>query len=523
VTTQSTPPLLRWRRLLLGSAVACAASRKILLMTQSSSHSLRRFSRAEVMLVGGIVLLYLLLIDHFRTFLVDDPWFASFSYNFWNDGILTDTLYQRRFPNGMGGVEAFGKLAALVQAPVMNAVGWTLRGLQVLNTCFVAAALCLLADVCRRLGKSAHFALCVLAIAGLTEPFVLTAQGTRFEFLSIFLLMLALWCAVRGWVFPAALIACVSVEVEPSAIVVPLGVFIALLRMAETRAERLRRLPWLSLAVVCAAAVYFALHPHAISTYRNARWASVDASVGTHGFVYQYLFSYKRHLPDSATFLLALYVAARYRRHLLTEWPALAIAAISVASVLLRWGNPHYFVLLMPEFALFVTGALFDERRWKLIILTVLAITLPQYAYRFYISVRQAPALTAADQRQIGAAIERAAHREGLRTGDASVLGNSNIWFAHPQHFVALDRRVLQPGKTVRADVVVCFEKKLDPTLREMGSELKCSEMTGLLDASEHLIVHGYAMQVIPSAHRTIGATIPAWLLDRIQHCATRR
>lgn len=97
------------------------------LMTQSSSGGLRRFSRAEVVFVTAIVMLYVLLFDHFRTFQVDDPWFASFSYNYWNDGIVTDTLYKRHFPRGMGGVEAFGKLAACVQAPLMNALGWSLR------------------------------------------------------------------------------------------------------------------------------------------------------------------------------------------------------------------------------------------------------------------------------------------------------------------------------------------------------------------------------------------------------------
>ncbi|WP_074652211.1 hypothetical protein [Terriglobus roseus] len=486
-------------------------------MTQSSSGGLRRFSRAEVVFVTAIVMLYVLLFDHFRTFQVDDPWFASFSYNYWNDGIVTDTLYKRHFPRGMGGVEAFGKLAACVQAPLMNALGWSLRGLAALSTCFVAASLALLADVCRRLRHSVHFTLCVIAVAGLTEPFVVVSQGTRFEFLALFLLIAALWCAVRGWVFSAALIACVSVEIEPAAIVVVLGVFTALLMMPGTRYARLRRLPWMALAAGLAVAVYFALHPHAVSTFYHADWSSVDASAGTHGFVFQYLFLYKRHWPEMIALITATVISVRTRQHLLKEWPAVAIAVTVVASVVLKWGNPRYFVLIMPFFALFVTGAFFTERRWKLIVLAVLAIMLPQYAYRYSISIRQAPALTSADQREIGWAIDRTARSEGLRIADASVLGNSNVWFAHPGHFVALDRRVLQTGRTVSGDVIVCFENKLDPTLREMGSELKCSELRGLPNPVERITVHGYPLQVIAATGKPITAPLPDWLLRRLK------
>ena len=485
---------------------------KLLLMTQSSTPVLRRFSRAEMTLLALIVALYFLLLGHFRTFSIDDAWFASFTYDFWNHGIATDTLYQRRFPHGMGGVEAFGKLAAFVQAPLMNATGWSLRGLEVLSTAFVAGALALLADICRRLGRSPHFTLCVLAIAGLPEPFVVTAEGTRFEFLTVFLLILGLWCAVRGWAFPAAFAGYVGVEVEPSAVVVALGVSIVLLMMASTHRERLRRLPWMALAAVCAVGVYFALHPHAVSTFRTADWTAVDASEATHGFVFFYLFTYKRHLPELLALVGAIVVTLRSRRHLLKEWPAIALAAVTVASVVIKWGNPRYFILLMPFFALFVTGAFFTERRWKLMVAVTIAVMLPQYAYRYYLTVRQAPALTAADQRTIAAAIDRAAASEGIQDADARVLGDSNVWFAHPDGFLALDRRVLLPTTTATADVVVCFEKKLDPVLQENSSEVKCSELTGLQRSPERLTVHGYAMEVFPATGQTVGASLPEWM-----------
>jgi hypothetical protein len=483
-------------------------------LAMSDVAAVRKFSREELVLLCLITAFYLLMVGHYRTFDLDNVWFLSFTHAYWNEGQVTDMLMQQPFPAGMGGVIAFGKLAAWVQGPVLSVVGWSLAAASVLSALFVIASVWLLADMCRRLNYSAHMTLCFLVLVAVPEPFVFASQETRFEFLTIFLLSFALWLAARNSVVAAALVAAVAVEVEPIAIIVWMAVAAALLVQQRERASTGRTVLKIVLGSLPGVAVYAALHPHILEVIRSANWHNIERRSFPLGFVSGYYLRSKRHLVDLAVMVAAVVVAVRFRRAVLLQWPAAGALAIMVGSAVLRWQNDHYFGLAMPFFAMFATEALFSEHRWRWISAGVLAVMLPQYVYRYAISVRQSPAFTQADERQVSEALQRVSSSMKIPTGTPQILGNVHVWFARPGRYLALDRHQLMPGAVEHPDVVLCFETKLDAVLvPALNPELTCSELNGLLPPAETLTVHGRRLHVIQQAGSGVSAPAPAWLM----------
>jgi hypothetical protein len=473
--------------------------------------AVRRFSRGELVLLCLITAFYLSMTGHYRTFDLDNVWFLSFSHGYWNEGLVTDTLMRQRFPAGMGGVIAFGKLAALVQGPVLSVVGWSLAAANVLSALFVSASVWLLADMCRRLGYGAHMTMCFLVLVAVPEPFVFASQEARFEFLSIFLLALALWLAARNWVVAAALVAAVGVEVEPIALVAWMAVAVTLLVQQRGRESTGRTVLKIVLGSVMAAGVYAALHPHILEVVRSADWHSSGRRSYPLGFVGGYYALSKRHLVDFAVMVAAVVVVVRSKRGVLLRWPAAGALAIIVGAAVLRWQNDHYFGLAMPFFAMFVAEALFSERWWRWIVAGVLVVMLPQYVYRYVVSVRKAAAFSRADERQVSAALGRAS----AAMDGPEILGNVHVWFARPGRYLALDRHLLMPDVVEHPDIVLCFATKLDAVLMPaFNPELTCSELDGLLPPAETLTVHGRRLEVIRQAGAAVSAPPPAWMVQ---------
>lgn len=455
------------------------------------------FIRYEYVLIFFIGLLYLVLIGRYRAFDLDCAWFLSFSHAFSNEHLNTDPFMLQTFPAGMGGVIAFGKIAAIIQGAVLNIFGWTIVAGTMISIAFVIAALVLIADMCRHLGYSSRFTLCLIALLGLTEPFVSASQKTRYEFLPLFLLSLALWFAARNFITLAAFAAAMATEIEPAAVVIPFAVIVVILIQCRQNHTIQRSIPRILLGAGAALGFYFLLHPNIISIFRSAQWSQIDHGSFPGGFVTEYYFCFKRHLLDLTLLLTAVVVAIRSRRHLLTDWPALAILTILGVSALLRWGNSVYFSFVSPFICLFVMQALFSERYWKWIFAAILLATVPQYAYRYHYWSSRSAGFSQQDQRQIASAIDRAAAQIGKSPSQVNIVGNFNLWYAHPDHFVSLDRRIVTPAILHSADMLLCFEKPLDPILSPAENyELPCSSLGSFTRPIETMIIEGHKLQV---------------------------
>jgi hypothetical protein len=453
--------------------------------------------RSEYVLIFFIGLLYVVLIGRYRAYDLDCVWFLSFSHAFSNQHISTDPLMLETFPYGMGGVIAFGKIAAFIQGAILNIFGWTLAASTMISIVFVVAALVLIADMCRQLGYSSRFTLCFIALLGLSEPFVSTSQKTRYEFVPVFFLALALWLVARNFITMGTFVAAMAAEIEPAAVVIPLAVITVILIQGRRDRTVQQRIPRILLGSIAALGFYFLLHPNIISIFRSARWGKISNGTYPGGFVAEYYFHFKRHLLDLALLVAALVVAIRSKRHLLTEWPAFAILTILVASALLRWGNSVYFSFASPFLCLFIMRSLFSERYWKWIFAAILLATVPQYAYRYhYWSVRSA-GFSQQDQLRVASAIDRASAQIGKSPAQVHILGNFNLWYAHPDHFVNLDRRIVTPAVFHDADMLLCFDKLLDPILAPANNfEIPCSSLNSFTKPIEQMTIRGHELQI---------------------------
>lgn len=445
-----------------------------------------------------VVALYLLLLGRYRTFNIDTPWFVSFTYAWWHTHQPFDLLMLRRFPYGMGGVEAFGKLAAGLQGIVLERVGWQGVYAEAISCVCVSAAVVLLADFARRMGRSWQFVMAYIAVVGMSEPFVSAAHQARFEFLTLLLTALALWCGARNQVTLSAFLAAVSMEIQPAACVVFAGVAVFLLLPLKGVKATLHQCVRILTGLLTALCVYLLFHPHIAATFRHADMAVVAHHAALPGgFVIGYFVDSRRHLLDLLVIIAALILCVRARRVLFAQAPFVAVCVAVVLSAAMRWDNPRYFALLMPFLGWFLVDA-FHEKNWALIIAAALAFSLPQYAWRAAVSFRN-PDLTIAEQQRIRDAVTRVASTMGKQPDEVTIRGNIFAWFAHPQHFTALDVRTVASEGRHTADIVLCFDTKLDPVLGWSATDLTCDEVRDLPPAAETLVMHGHTLRVIPS------------------------
>ena len=422
------------------------------------------------------------------------------------------------FPIGMGGVVGFGKLPAIIQGSLLSIFGWSLLGSTLISISFVLLALILLTDMCRRLGYSSGFTFCFIAFVGLTESFVAASQKTRYEFLALFLLSLALWLTARRHVTLAIFVAALAAEAEPAAIVVPCAVLTAIL--VQDINDRRQGRPYLGLGIFArillgalpALGIYLLLHPHTISIIRSADWRPIQNAAFPGGFVLSYYFHLKRHLPEFAVLITAIVVCFIHKRFLLVQWPALCIITIVVVSALLRWPNPPYFCFISPFLGLFILQTFYTEQLRNWLLAGIFLLTLPQYVYRYYYWASRHAGFSQQEENQVNAAINRTAVLLGKSPEQLKIIGNFNLWFAHPNGFINLAKGDATNTMLNSADLLLCFDQAIDPILeRAISLELTCHDLDRIpYRMGETLDLHGNQVHLRIPNHSTLSQTIPS-------------
>jgi hypothetical protein len=449
---------------------------------KDEGHSIPTARWPGYVLLALIVLLYILLIGRYNAYDVDSRWFPSFSHAFFVEHIQTDPFMQSHFPNGMGGVIAFGKLAAIIQGGILSLVGWSLTAATSVSVAFILASLVLLAATSRHLGYSTNFTICYVALMGFTEPFVAAAQRARYEFLPVFLLCLALYLAARNKIALAMFIAALAFEVEPAAIVVGMGIATFLL-VSNSRQSRPLPTPRLVLRLLlgttAAVGIYFLLHPHIISIFQQAHWADADQGhlPVPGGFVAAYYYVYARHIPELAVILVAIAICIlKSKRYLFLDWPALCTAVILVLATILRWPNAVYFAFIAPFLGFFVMQVFYTDRRRNWIIAAILLFTLTQYVHRYRLWSLHNPGFSQYDEDQASTAIVRAASTIGKSPEQLNILGDYALWPAHPHLFVNLNKKTISPRTLQQADLILCLDRPFKPTA-QTTQEVLCGDL----------------------------------------------
>jgi hypothetical protein len=421
--------------------------------------------------LGLALLFHAALWGHYRPYNIDDPWFLSYSYNLCHRQSELDLAFGGKFPNGMGGTIAFGKLAAYVQCGFFDLFGWTRMTLEMLSRIVSFAGLGLLGVFLSRIGIGKRVVLCLLAAFAVLEPFFGMASQARYDSVTFLLLSAALTLACYQWWLPAGFVAAAAMEIQPIGILVPVITFFFLITVPGGRQGRFRAGAALLAGGVLFVPVYFLLHPNIFNAFNLID--EVNAARFQHaGFLYSYFWEtqYKRHLPELAVFSASIILCLTRWRDERRRFALICTITVAASSFILKWPNYNYTVFWYWAALLLLFQMAETYRRASWICLIAAVYMLPQYGFVF--AKNRNAGFSAADFSALRTAIGQAAGTSQAIT----VYGDYTLWFAMPETFIMANRMNL--GLAKDAVIVTCFDEQLvkDPLM------LTCPEIEAATD-----------------------------------------
>ena len=337
-----------------------------------------------------VIAIHATMFGNYRVNLaIDTPWDLSFSYNYCMKGIDTDVTFGSRFPGGMGGTVAFGKLAALVQCAALAPFNWSMAAANVLSVAGVVLSMAAIFAFLVNQGFSRFKAVtCCLALAA-TEPFVIMANQSKYEYITFLLAVCGLLLAARHYLLLAGLISVLAIEVQPIGIMAPIYLIAyELSRMIQARPFHVEfdRVAKLALGGLLGLAVYLILHPHILALLAASPNPAEWGKEGSIHFLYGYFFETRmyRHLPEFAGFFACLFVHVWRRDYMQWPFPIIATFATFFIGFFISHRNGFYTPFwYFPSFLLvFLTISI----RWGAVAVPVLVLVLvvPQYAVGYF-------------------------------------------------------------------------------------------------------------------------------------------
>jgi hypothetical protein len=414
--------------------------------------------KRSFIILSGLFIFYLGMFLRYRPYDIDNPWFLSFSYNSYVEHICTDQFMNVRFPGGMDGTFFFGKLAALVQFALLSHVGWQQWPTAVIASSFVVFSLAMWWIQLRRLGYSDSFVSAFLIIAGLSEPFLSAANKFRYEYFSFALLSSGLLVVAYRKPVLGILVAALSVEVQPAAVI---GLIPAIVLLYSMNRRTIGLIVRLACGLLLAVAAYFSLHPgilHLSHTWRHSELSSV---VWSGGFFSSFFFQRHRHLPELTIFLVAGVHYWRKRSEISSHYLGISALAMSIFSLIMPHGNPSYMIFLYPFLIAMALSVVKVERQLKAVTILACAYAVLQYAPLIYMNRNLGYRLQDIDQ--VAALIRDAERQLAIRDDDLRIYGDYALWFAHPHFYRAAAQTTILDAKD--ADLYLCFDHPLQGAL----------------------------------------------------------
>lgn len=422
----------------------------------------------SLILLLALLAFYLFMFLRYRPYDIDNPWFLSFSYNRFTDHIRSDQFGNVPFPNGMDGTQYFGLLAAFPQFVVARIAGWRQWPMEILSASAVALSLFFWSMQLRRLGHSSRFIFTFVLLAGLSEPFVSTAEKFRYEYLSLLLISAGLLALTYRRVVWGFFLVALAVEVEPIAVV---GIIPAAVLAYSLCKDRKYVTGRMVAAGAAALTIFLCLHPNIGDLFRAHRGSGDLAVQG--GFFRTYFAERHRHLPELVFYALAGWFYWQNRRRIQSHYLGISAALLTVAALLSPHGNPAYMIFLYPFLVGMALVAVQAERYPVRIVVLGLAYLLPQYAWLAYIN--RGLGYRKRGIQQISTAIDAASRKIGIRESDARVYGDYGLWFAHPHLYRAATAITLPYAD--EADLFVCYEQPLATNRMAAENELYCPDL----------------------------------------------
>lgn len=407
--------------------------------------------KTPILILLSLFAFYLLMFQRYRPYDIDNPWFLSFSYNTCVEHIYTDQFMNVRFPGGMDGTQLFGKLAAYTQCGVLGLTGWNQWCAVILAATLVVLSLGMWWLQLRKLEYSDSFNVCFLVAAGISEPFLSTANKFRYEHLSFALLSLGLLLISYRKPLWGMFVAALAVEMEPIALA---GVIAALVLACSVHKMTRGLIVRLVFGVSLAGAIYLALHPNVIHIGHYLSQVKQKEGVHIGGFVATYFLRRLRHLPEAICFIVAAVFYWRRRQSMRSHYFGLSALAITLFSIVMPHGNASYMIFLYPFLLGMALVAFRAEHRARLTLFIVILYVVPQYGFLMYMNRNQGYRLW--EIQKASRSIRDASQQLGIRDEQLRIYGDYGLWFAHPHFYRAASMTTTDYIQD--ADLYLCYD-----------------------------------------------------------------
>jgi hypothetical protein len=353
---------------------------------------------------------------------------------------------------------------------VAKVAGWRPWPIEILSATAVAASLLLWSLQLKRLGYSRGFVLAFVTVAGLSEPFISTAEKFRYEYLSLLLISAGLLLLAYGRIGFGFFVTALAFEIEPMAV---LGLIPAAVLAYSVCADRRRVTQRMIAAVTAATAICLCLHPDVTHLGTLLRHAQSGQTQVRGGFFRAYFVQRYRHLPELAFFAVAgsIYWRRRHRIHL--HYLGISAAVFTACSLIVPHGNSTYMVFLYPFLVGMALVAIRADRHPFWVAGLAVAYLLPQYTW--LACTHRGFGYRAADIQQVSDAIDGASREIGLDPNQAKIYGEYSLWFAHPHFYRAASPGTLDYAGD--ADLFVCYEHPLPAKSMAANHMLYCPDL----------------------------------------------
>jgi len=440
-------------------------------ISKVSLRSLDRFLYSAPVILLTLLGLYVFMFQRYRAYEIDTPWFLSYSWNYKHSGVQTDEFGGAHFPQGMDGTRLFGKIPANLQCLLLDRTGWMPFPATMLSTVFTVASLALWWFALRKMGLSPRLIGIFILLLGLTEPVLGMAEKSRYEFWTFFLASLGLLIGLYGFEFAALAVSFVGVEAEPIAVAAVLGVATVLFVRSSSRSRLLAKFVAAALA---GAALYVALHPHALHELLHTP-PGREFPIGTIFLVH--FWERKRHLVDLVVLTIGVALYLRRGRAIPYSEIAWAATVVMVALALPPHIHVSYMVFLMPF--LLLTALLGYEHSPHLAWLPALLGVALLAGYGYLAWKNRNEGYRVSDIQRVSAALHEAESRFHYDDDKSRIVGDASLWYAHPNNYFASNTTVRSTPMGVRSlqmgDFYLCYAGKLQEGSLSVVGIVTCS------------------------------------------------
>ncbi len=318
--------------------------------------------------LAPILLTYLLLHTKYYIYYVDDAWFVSENYYFFQTGRIEDFLF--RAVDAPDRVLLFGKTYFYVYGAFLDLFGWTKGNAIILSSVFMWLSAGVWWSISRLLGYSRTLSNTIGLSVLILPAFFNAASLTRPDAFVFFLASATFWLFLKRQYFLSGLFLLVSVESHLMGVTGAFFIFAYVLatwrKFFDEGWKLLLHVLLLVLGAIAGACYFYWLHPD-FTFDRLFTILSIKKEMNEfkYGFIVKYFTQYYwfRHVWEIPVLFFALYLFVKNRLWKQNAFIPVFFVVMILASLVTSRPNANYMVFIYLGFV-FIAAYAFEQTQW---------------------------------------------------------------------------------------------------------------------------------------------------------------